>query len=44
MKKIILILAVIITACNAPVEVNSEASQGAGFFLPQPTRRKICCC
>jgi len=41
MKKIILILAVIITACNAPVEVNTKASEGAGFFLPQPGEKFI---
>ena len=41
MKKIILIFAVLITACNAPVEVNTEASQGAGFFLPQPGEKFV---
>jgi hypothetical protein len=41
MKKIILILAVIITACNVPVEVNNEASEGAGFFLPQPDEKFV---
>ena len=41
MKKIILILALIITACNAPVEVNSKASEGAGFFLPQPGEKFV---
>ena len=41
MKKIILILAVVITACNTPVEVNTEASQGAGFFLPQPGEKFV---
>ena len=41
MKKVILIFAVIITACNAPVKVNSEALEGAGFFLPQPDEKFV---
>ena len=42
MKKLILILAVIITACNPQTEKETASTQeGAGFFLPSPGEKYV---
>ena len=42
MKKLILILAVIITACNPQVEKETIVTpEGAGFFLPSPGEKYV---
>ena len=42
MKKLILILAVIITACNPQTEKETASTpEGAGFFLPSPGEKYV---